>query len=558
MPKNPRTPNRNKLDIRCGAQTSTSRVIASACVALASATSCAAVKDTKQLSDQQATKSVAPKNSAQTADPSTAETIVLKEPRKTTDQQITNAVDRTFLTDAALHNSQIDVRTGAGIVTLTGVVDNLMAKERAAKLAQTIRNVRGVVNTIELKIPSRSDDEIRNDIAAALLYDAATDSYELKPTVKDGVVTLTGTVPSYREKLLAEYVAKGVKGVKEVRDSITLKGKSERSDSEIAGEVKRAIAIDVWLHPSQIITEVKNGAVTLSGAVGSPAQHERANLLAWTAGVKSVNAQGLRVEPWLKADDQRAETVAVKGDEQIKQAVQDGIGYDPRVFFFNPKVEVENGVATLTGVVDNLKASRAAEQDAKNTWGVWRVKNLIKDRPAKPIPDRKLAQDVSLAILRDPVVEGYEINVKAKSGVVALTGNVESYYQKAQAEDIASRANGVLNVKNDINVSSPSLIYYNLGYDPYWAYIPSYAYWDGYGAPHFPTWPNTNDGAVKDDIEDKNFWSPWVNGDHIIVNVTNGVATLTGKVDSWFEYNRATDNAFEGGAYRVYNNVTIR
>lgn len=537
---------------------STTGIIASVCVAFASTVSCAAVKSTKQSSEQQATKAAAPKDPTQTSEQEVAGATAPKEPRKATDQQITNAVERTFLTDVALHNTKIDARVSEGVVTLTGVVDNLLAKERAAKLAQTIRSVRGVVNTIVLKIPSRPDDEIRKNVELALLYDAATDSYELKPAVKDGVVTLTGTVPSYREKLLAVYVAKGVKGVKDVKDSIAQKGKSERPDNEIAGEVKRAIDIDVWLQPNQITTDVKDGVVTLSGAVSSPAQQERAHLVAWTAGVKSVNAAGLRVDPWAKVSDQRQQTVPVKGDSQIKQAVHDALLYDPRVYSFNPSVEVDNGVVTLTGVVDNLKAKRAAEQDAKNTWGVWRVKNLLKNRPVVAIADEKLGQKVALAFLRDPVVDAYQINVKAKNGVVALTGNVESYYEKSQAEDIASRANGVLDVTNDITVSSPFLVYYNLAYDPYWTYIPSYAYWDGYGSQRYPTWPYTNDAAVKDDIKDKNFWSPWVNGDQIIVNVTNGVAILTGKADSWFEYNRATDNAFEGGAYRVYNNVAIR
>jgi len=45
--------------------------------------------------------------------------------------------------------------------------------------------------------------------------------------------------------------------------------------------------------------------------------------------------------------------------------------------------------------------------------------------------------------------------VKAKNGVITLTGSVDSYYEKARAEDITSRANGVLNVKNNLAVSYP-------------------------------------------------------------------------------------------------------
>ena len=481
-----------------------------------------------------------------------------KEQKEMTDQQITRAVDHALLTDSALLNNQIDTKVNEGIVTLSGTANNLMTKERATKIAETIRGVRGVVNTIALKTISRSDDEIRKDVKSALFYDAATDSYELTPAVKDGVVTLSGTVQSYLEKQLAVHVAKGVKGVKEVKDSITVTLKSKRTDAEIAAEVKRAIAINVWLATSFITTEVKDGVVTLTGTVGSSALHSQASWLAWTAGVKSVNAEELKIEPWAKASGQRNEMNAFKGDPQIKQAVKDAFLYDPRVFSFNPIVEVENGVVTLTGVVDNLKAKRAAEQDAKNTVSVWRVKNLLKVRPVKAISDDELVKDVDSAFLRDSVVDSYQINVKAKNGVVTLTGTVDSYFEKALAEDIASRANGVVNVKNNLAVSYPALAYYDLGYDPYWAYPPFYYYWDQYRSPYYSTRPYTSDAEVKNDIESQMFWSSWVDLDDITVKVVNGVATLTGTADSWSEYRAATSNAYEGGAIQVYNNITVR
>jgi len=483
---------------------------------------------------------------------------VQQEPKRMTDQQIAYAIDYTLLTDAALYDSQIDVTVNLGIVTLTGDADNLMAKERAAKLAQTIRGVRGVVNTLALKTPFRSDNDVRKDVTSALLYDAATDSYKLKAEVKDGVVTLSGTVPSYRAKLLAVSVAKGVKGVKGVTDTIILEGTNMRSDAEIAAEVKRAIAIDVWLHPLFINTEVKDGVVTLTGTVGSPAQYDRADLLARTTGVKSVRIEGLKIEPLTKAIDQRPETISVKGNQPIEQAVHDTLFYDPRVNSFNPRIEVENGVVTLTGVVDNLKAKRAAEQDAKNTWGVWRVKNLLKNRPVKTIADDKLAQNVVSAFLRDPVVDSFEINVKAKKGVVALNGTVDSYYEKAQAEDIASRANGVLDVENDLTVGNPTLVNYELDHDSYWGYLPSYSYWGTYRAPDRSTWRYASDAVLKDDITNKLVWSPWLGVDDITVNVVNGAATLTGYVGSRFELNKATQIAYEGGAQQVHNNISIR
>lgn len=94
------------------------------------------------------------------------------------------------------------------------------------------------------------------------------------------MVTLRGTVQSHLEKQLAVSVAKAVTGVKEVRDTIAVKLKGDRPDTQIATEVKRVIAMDAWLHPNFITADVKNGVVTLTGDVGSAAQHERASLLA--------------------------------------------------------------------------------------------------------------------------------------------------------------------------------------------------------------------------------------------------------------------------------------
>jgi len=479
---------------------------------------------------------------------------VPENPKPATDAQITNAVDYKLLTDAALLNMQIFAKTSNGIVTLAGTADHLIAKERAVKIAQTLRGVRGVVNTITLDIPTVPDAELLKNVQSALRYDAATDAYDIQSEAKDGVVTLSGTVQSYHEMQLAEFVVKSVKGVRELKNNITVRTKDDRPDTVILAEVKRIIENDVWLDPNFISTAVKDGVVTLTGAVGSSAQHERASITAWTAGVKSVNMEGLQIESWAKARGQRSERVALRDDEQIRQAVMDVFASDPRVYAFNPSVSVTNAVVTLTGVVDNLKARRAAEQDAKNTTGVWRVKNLLKVRPAKPLSDDIVSQNVTSALLLNPVVDSYEITAKAKRGVVTLAGTVDSFFERAEAEDIASRANGVLDVKNHLGVSSPAVVHYDTSFYPHWGYQPFYLNRLSYGS----TWPYVGDREVKYDIEDGLYWSPWVERDDITVNVVNGIATLTGKADSWFAYHKATEAAYQGGANQVFNNITVQ
>ena len=476
-----------------------------------------------------------------------------KEQEKLTDRQITSAVDYKLLTDAGLLNEKVFASTTEGIVTLAGTAGHLIAKERATMLAQTLRGVRGVVNTIDLQIPSIPDDELGENVASALLYDAATARYEIKPEARSGVVTLNGSTHSYYEKQLAEYVTKCVKGVKEVKNNITVMTRSDRSDAEIAVEVRRIIDIDGWLSPNFISTDVKDGIVTLTGAVGSSAQLSRVSLSAWTAGVKALNVDGLKIEPWAKSSYQRSETVAIKDDQQIKQAVQDTFVYDPRVYTFNPNVEVENAIVTLTGVVDNLKAKHAAEQDAKNTVGVWRVRNLLKVRPAKSLDDGTVSQNVKSALARDPAVDSDEITASARRGIVTLSGTVDSIFKKAEAEDVASRASGVLDIRNNLAVSTPSAGCYDTSSHSYSHFQPYYFNLPPYNS----TLPYTSDSEVKFDIENALVWSPWVDRGNINVNVVNGVATLTGKAGGWFEYRKATECAYEGGARQVFNNILI-
>ena len=70
--------------------------------------------------------------------------------------------------------------------------------------------------------------------------------------------------------------------------------------------------------------------------------------------------------------------------------------------------------------------------------------------------------------------------------------------------------------------------------------------------------PLKSDSEIVSEIESELWWSPFVDSDQVEVSVDNGVATLTGSVDSWAERNAATDNAYEGGATLVDNDLVVR
>jgi osmotically-inducible protein OsmY len=232
--------------------------------------------------------------------------------------------------------------------------------------------------------------------------------------------------------------------------------------------------------------------------------------------------------------------------------------HDPRVFSFNVTPDVTARWVTLRGTVDNAKAKQAAERVARHTVGVHGVSNHLKVRTGEPLTEEEIKGNVELKLTMDPYVEAYEIDTDVNLGTVYLRGTVDSAFEKAQASSVAYGAMGVTKVKNLLEVSDSSS---TARYDPYLYSYDPYP-WDYY--PYYPqtTFRNGNtvktDAAIREDIEDELFWSPFVDLDEVNVQVDDGTARLTGEVDSLGEYEAATENALEGGAHEVDNDLVIR
>ena len=221
------------------------------------------------------------------------------------DKEITEVVEKELMLQPDVASHLIDVSTDDGIVMLSGTVDNLLAKERATEIAMAVKGVKGVVNKVKVQADKRPDEEITNDVKNALLADPATDAYELTVSTNNGIVSLSGKVNSWTERMLSEDVAKGVKGVTDINNNVAITGVSERRDDEIAADVKQLLRNDVRVDDGLIDVKVKNGKVMLSGTVGSAAEKNQAILDAWVAGVTAVEAKKLDVQPWARDEDMR-------------------------------------------------------------------------------------------------------------------------------------------------------------------------------------------------------------------------------------------------------------
>ncbi len=116
------------------------------------------------------------------------------------DQAIADAIEDQFLRDQNLDANRVDIVARDGIVELEGRVDNLFAKERAARIAGRVKGVRAVSNRIRVVPPVLlSDTAIERQVERALGEDPAADAYELEVSVQDKVVTLSGRVQSFAE-----------------------------------------------------------------------------------------------------------------------------------------------------------------------------------------------------------------------------------------------------------------------------------------------------------------------------------------------------------------------
>ena len=475
-----------------------------------------------------------------------------------TDHGITAAVERGLVFEKGVFPSRVDVNTSEGIVTLSGAVSNLLAKERAVKIAESIRGVRAAIDRITVTPVARPDADVRKDILAALRQDPATESYRVNLSVEKAVATLSGTVGSYTEKQLAARTAEGVKGIKEVRNDLTINYLAKRTDLQIAADVKARLQWDIWINGELISSAVKDGKVTLTGTVASALSRSRAFEDAWVNGAKSVDDSRVKVEPSVRDGDQRQLKYAMRSDSEIKQAVQAALGLDPRVAAYSPDVNVESGIVILGGTVGNLKAKASAEQDVRNTAGVLGIENLLKVRPNSQSTDAEMKEQLKAVLLWDPLLDSSTIDVAVADHVAYLSGSVASNYQKGEAQDVASRTKGVISVLNHLKVEPEFAIAY-------------YAWPDyfGYGWPYYEQSPYyisevfgpqafLSDQLIKRNIEDGFFWSPFVHSKDIKVAVEGGVATLTGTVRTWIGWGEADKDARRSGATTVLNRVKVK
>lgn len=372
------------------------------------------------------------------------------------DPDVTSAVRRELSLDPAVPAARLDVATRAGIVTVTGTVDNLLAKERVTRHAEMVRGVRVVDNRIDVHPPRVTDSVLARDIDEALHANLATANAGITASAENGIVTLKGTAQSFAEWAAAERVASRTRGVGRVVNQIQIEQATKRADDDIAHDVRERLRWDVGVDAGLVLSKVQDGKVWLGGVVGSAAAKRRATFDAHVAGVKAVDAAAVEVKGWAHRDDLRTDDRPARSDAEIESAIRAAVSYEPRLRETAVLPVVSNGMVTLRGAVETLEAKAAAGDLAKHTVGVLDVDNRIAVTPAQPSSDLQIAKRVTSALAHDPYLGSFGIVAKVSRGTVRLTGTVESPFEKTEAEYVAAGVRGVQNVDNGLDVSNPS------------------------------------------------------------------------------------------------------
>jgi len=442
-----------------------------------------------------------------------------------TDDTIRRSIERHVVAEAALSQDKVDIKVEDGIAMLSGSVNNLLKKSRVRQIAESIRGVRSVVDTVAVTPVIRKNEAIARDVRASLAQFPPDRGLDVSVSVDRDIVTLKGVADSWVLSRVAVYQAMSIKGVSKVVNQIDVKTRLERDDPDIALDVKRRLAADLYVDDALIEVTVKDGQVTLEGIVGTAAEKRRAAENAWISGVVTVDDRHLMVD-WLEKDRMRRDSPYIRQtDQAILQAVKDALLMDPRVNAYNPDVSVTNGQVILSGAVDTLYAKQAAEDDAINTTGVWRVDNQLQLRYRSFPPDNQVKAMIEDVFQRDAELHAIDIDVAVKDNHARLSGSVDSMGQKVRAENIASQIEGVLTLDNRLTVKAKA--------------------------------DSTSDADIKAAIVDELFWSPYVDSDRISVTVKDGQAVLKGTAASRFVAHTAVQNAFEGGAETVRTDLVL-
>ena len=193
-------------------------------------------------------------------------------------------------------------------------------------------------------------------------FEPAVNASDIGVAAKDGIITLTGFVSSYAEKMAAERAVRRVKGVHAIAQEIEIRYPTDKkiNDDEIARRCINIITWDTTIPDNKVTVKVERGWVTLSGEV--PWHFQR--IAAESAVRKISGVTGITNLIAIKAHVQASD---------IKKKIEDALKRSAEVEANAIRVVVTDSSVRLEGKVHDWREREIVEKAAWSVPGVMTV-----------------------------------------------------------------------------------------------------------------------------------------------------------------------------------------